>query len=251
MKTPQSRHSRYAEQAIWSASLRHYLVGKTALRKDSRVLEVGCGTGAVLDSLQGATDMACFGVDINLQDLHFLHRTYPVLPVAAGDAYSLPFAEGSLDAAVCHFLLLWLKEPVSALREMLRVVRPGGWLMAFAEPDYGGRVDFPQELEEPGSLQAYALHLQGADPESGRRLPDWFESIGLEEISCGVMGAEWQIGQATQPLDTEAPTLAHDLEKYVSPDTLDRWVTISSAAQSRGTRVLFVPTFWAIGRKGS
>ena len=251
MKTPQSRHSRYTEQAIWSASLRQYLVEKTSLQIDSRILEVGCGTGAVLDSLQGATEMTCFGVDINLQDLHFLHQTYPVLTVAAGDAYALPFAADSLDAVVCHFLLLWLKEPVRALQDMFRVVRPGGWLMAFAEPDYGGRVDYPQELAEPGSLQAHALHLQGADPESGRRLPDWFESIGLEDISCGVIGAEWQIGQAVPPQETETPTLAHDLEKYVSPDTLDRWGKISSAAQARGTRVLFVPTFWAIGRKDS
>ena len=249
MKTPQSRHSRYAEQAIWSASLRQYLVTKTGLDKCSRILEVGCGTGAVLESLLSETGMACFGADINFQDLRFLHHTYPALPVTAGDAYSLPFATGSLDAAVCHFLLLWLKNPLDALREMLRVVRPGGWIMAFAEPDYGGRVDYPQELVEPGSLQAHALHLQGADPLSGRRLPDWFETIGLAEISCGVMGAEWQIGQAVPQLETEAPTLVHDLENLVPAEKLDEWMTVNAAARSRGTRVLFVPTFWAVGRK--
>ena len=193
--------------------------------------------------------MACFGADINFQDLQFLHHTYLALPVTAGDAYSLPFATGSLDAAVCHFLLLWLKNPLDALREMLRVVRPGGWIMAFAEPDYGGRGDYPQELEEPGSLQAHALHLQGANPLSGRRLPDWFETIGLAEISCGVMGAEWQIGQSKDSGETEDATLVHDLEGYVSTDTLDRWMNIHSAAKSRGTRVLYVPTFWAIGKK--
>lgn len=250
MKTPQSRHSRYAEQAIWSAPLRQYLVNKTGLDKRSQILEAGCGTGAVLDSLQRETGMDCCGVDINTRDLRFLQHTYPALPIAAGDAYSLPFPADYFDAAVCHFLLLWLKNPLDALIEMLRVVRPGGWIMAFAEPDYGGRVDYPQELEEPGSLQAHSLKLQGADPLSGRRLPDWFESISLEEISCGVMGAEWQIGQASQAQETEASTLDHDLEDLVPAEKMEEWMTVNADARSRGTRVLYVPTFWAVGKKG-
>ncbi len=248
-KTAQTCHDRYVEQAIWSSPLRQYLLKKTGLQKDARVLEVGCGTGAVLQSLFKETDMYCMGVDISLSDLRYCHQTLPGIPIAAGDAYTLPFRDDCLDAVVCHFLLLWLSEPVRALKQMVRVTRPEGWVMAFAEPDYGGRIDHPETLVGPGNLQAHALERQGANPTSGRFLPDWFEQIGLVDISCGVMGAEWKLGQIRTDLETESTTLEQDLKGFVSVDTLDRWQKEDKEAQERGVRVLYVPTFWAIGKK--
>jgi SAM-dependent methyltransferase len=57
--------------------------------------------------------------------------------VEQGDAYHLPYPDGAFDAAHCERLLMHLEDPVAALREMRRVVRPGGRVVV-TEPDWAG-----------------------------------------------------------------------------------------------------------------
>lgn len=249
MNTPQSRHARYTEQASWSAPLRRYLLQQTGLEKSSTVLDVGCGTGAVMRSLQKDAGLHCLGVDISLPDVNFLYANFPALPVVNADAYQLPIVSNHLDACLCHYFLLWLQKPMDALHEMVRVIRPGGWLLAFAEPDYGGRIDHPEALAEPGILQAHALHQQGANPETGRHLPEWFSQLGLVQISCGVMGAEWHPGEVQNTMTSETSILEHDLDNLVPASTINNWKGLDQTARMLGSRVVFVPTFWAIGKK--
>ena len=131
---------------------------------------------------------------------------------------------------------------------MVRVTKPGGWILALAEPDYGGRIDFPRELEIIGQAQIQALLDQGANPYLGRTLRALFHSAQLTEIRAGLLGGEWQGSLNEDQLVSEWETLAQDLSDLLPADEIERFRRIDHEAWEMGTRILFVPTFYAAGR---
>ena len=64
---------------------------------------------------------------------------------------------------------------------MVRVTHPGGFVLALAEPDYGGRIDYPTELSQIGDWQKNALKQQGANPLMGRELRSIFSHAGINK----------------------------------------------------------------------
>lgn len=273
-------HARFTQQARWTAGLRSYLFERVGLSPGRRLLEVGCGTGAVLTSLT-AWSPQLHGLDIdrrfllqarqNLltgassQDdphpaLNFLtpNSLIPdpqppnsLIPnfLTQADAHHLPYADASFDIVFCHFLLLWVTYPDQVLGEMRRVVRPDGWVLALAEPDYGGRVDYPEALVQLGALQEAALRRQGAETRLGRRLGALFHAAGLADVETGVLGGQWRQPPPLEDLEQEWTVLQADLGDQLSAAQFNRLKQIDQAAWAHGERVLFVPTFYTVGRK--
>lgn len=237
-------HDRYTQQAGWTAQTRQYLFGKAGISAASRVLEPGCGTGAILTDCPG--DLVA-GVDWDLANLRVAHRTAPNAVLACADALSLPYPPAVFDACISHFFLLWV-DAERALAEMRRVTRPGGVIIALAEPDYYNRIDRPVELEEIGRLQALSLENQGADPRIGRNLAGLFVHAGLEDVLTGVMGGEWGRREPDSGWEQEWAALESDLAGEVEPDKLAELRRLDAAAWAHGERILFVPTFYAFGR---
>jgi len=178
----------------------------------------------------------------------FAHQFDPRTRFSAGDGLNLPFPPAAFDIAYCHFLLLWVARPLEALLEMVRVVRPGGYVLVLAEPDYGGRIDYPIELSRLGRFQTEALRSQGAGPERGRELGALFLSTGIQEIEVGVLGGRWQVPAQVEDWEAEWAILEYDLEGSVTAEELARWKETDRRAWERGERILFVPTFYAWGR---
>lgn len=238
---------RFREQAGWTQSARQYLFSQIKLDPGARVLEVGCGTGAVLPDL--TSDIAVHGLDINFEYLTIAQKGTQSPHLACGDAAHLPYANSIFSAVYCHFFLMWV-DAAAALAEMLRVAKPGGWLLALAEPDYGGRIDYPDELSEIGRLQADSLWRQGAQPEMGRRLAGFFHQAGVQDVRTGVIGAEWTGKQGQFDRQSEWQVIRSDLNNIVDENELIRLQQLDEDAWNMGERVLFVPTFYACGRKG-
>lgn len=237
-------HRRYTQQAGWTAQLRRHIFARAGLPNARRVLEVGCGTGAVLSTLK-APAVHLTGIDIDRAALQIARQQAPVATLAAGDAHKLPFAAGSFDIAFFHFVLLWLSQPAAALAEARRVTRRGGAIIAFAEPDYTQRIDEPAELQRLGVLQTVALRAQGADPSLGSRLPQLFAQAGISLEDAGTLSAE---ATSADLDDLELKVLRADLTPHVPPQELERLLAEDRASRSAGTRVLNVPTYYAWGR---
>ena len=247
-ETLERLHSRYLVQATWTASIREQLFDSLHIQGKHKVLEVGSGTGVVSAEISQRFSIESVGVDIDRSAVTFAHNTDAASLYLAGDGNNLPFQPAAFDVVVCHFLLLWVENPEKILHEMVRVTKPGGWILALAEPDYGGRIDFPRELEIIGQAQIQALLNQGANPYLGRTLRALFHSAQLTEIRAGLLGGEWQGSINEDQLVSEWETLAQDLSDLLPADEIERFRRIDHEAWEMGTRILFVPTFYAAGR---
>ncbi len=244
----QHLHRRYQEQARWTSRIRQRLYARAGLTGHGAVLEVGCGTGAVCRELPALTEGVILGLDIDAAALELASRDSPSIEFLVADGFHIPLADRSMDAALCHFLLLWVRDPLSILVEMARVTRSGGSVMAMAEPDYGGRVDHPAVLQEMGILQRQALRRRGADPLIGRRLRALFHESGLERIYVGVLGGEWGGREEKDEFRSEWHTWREDVRDEMSEPQIDAYRERAERAWLSGGHILFVPTFYAFGR---
>src|SRR5690606_22673357 len=91
-----------------------------------RVLEVGCGTGLVLERI---ADFASEAVGIDLSPGMLEHARARGLQVQEADCTKLPFDDASFDVACSFKVLAHVPDFDAALREMVRVVRPGGHIV--------------------------------------------------------------------------------------------------------------------------
>ncbi len=242
-------HQRFLQQAQWTQDLRAYLYPKAGLEKAKRILDVGFGTGALWGEIQRRTEASVVGTDVHLPHLMWVQPTEQ-MRLSQGDAHHLPYPNNSFDVSLCHFTLLWLENPAQALAEFERVTRPGGAVLALAEPDYGGRIDYPPELEKLGRWQSESLRNQGADPLIGRKLGHLFSQAGLVELEIGVMGGQWSGPPSPKAWQLEWEILEADLKEkdFRDVETLKSLKALDKSAWERGERVLFVPTFYAFGR---
>lgn len=97
-----------------------------ALRPGERVLDLAAGTGVSTEEL-GKSGAWCVATDFSQGMLAAgRHRN---VPMVAGDAMALPFADESFDAVTISYGLRNVSDPDLALREMLRVTKPGGRLV--------------------------------------------------------------------------------------------------------------------------
>jgi len=238
-------HKRFLQQAAWTRDLRVYLFEQAGLSRAQRVLEVGCGSGAVLADL--STPASVHGLDLESGRLVEARLHAPGVALVCGDATSLPYLTGSFDIVFCHFLLLWVHDPLQALREMRRVARSGGSVLALAEPDYNARVDEPDALAPLGRWQTESLRRQGADPGLGAHLAGLFRQAGILPIETGTIQQGEERPPTPQEREMEWAVLEADLAGSVAAEEIQRMKLLDAQSWARGERRLHVPTYFAWG----
>jgi demethylmenaquinone methyltransferase / 2-methoxy-6-polyprenyl-1,4-benzoquinol methylase len=145
----------FGRDRVWRRATRAAL----GLRPRDRVLDVGAGTGVSTAELARSGAYAV-GSDISLGMLRAGRRSRPELPLLAGDALRLPFADATFDAVTISFALRNIVDPAGALHEFARVTRPGGRLVVC-------------EFSHPTSRAfrtVYLRYLMGALPLVARRV---------------------------------------------------------------------------------
>jgi len=96
--------------------------------REKEILDVGCGTGAILKQLGNPEKNV--GIDLAPEAISFC-RQRGLDNVRQGDIGALPFADASFDAVICSSVLYhqWVSDIPGAAREMHRILRPGGLLL--------------------------------------------------------------------------------------------------------------------------
>jgi SAM-dependent methyltransferase len=246
-------HDRYAQQATWTRELRKYVFDQCDWPAARRVLEVGCGSGAVLED-SAATGCGkprhpeLHGLDIAFAALAECRIHVPGARLVCGDACSLPYASAQFSITYCHFLLLWVREPIRAIEEMKRVTAKSGHVLALAEPDYGSRVDRPAGLAWLGQRQNEALERQGVALRRGAELAHLFQRAGVRTVETGMIQPDTRQSLSAAEWEAEWRVLEDDLAGSVDAVEMERLRDMDRAAWQHGEHLLSVPTYFAWGQ---
>ncbi len=185
---------------------RNVLVQLFGLRKDSIILDVGCGLGFLgLSLVEFIPHGKMIGVDLDPKLIEEAKQRADnrglskVVNFRIGNAYELPVDDNSIDLSICQTLLMHLDEPLKAIREMQRVTKRGGRVVAI-EPDYASYSFFDTAYETLGfSLEQRAKlwrwdriltigkkKLGRGDNEIGSKIPYLFFKNGLHilDVRC-------------------------------------------------------------------
>ena len=99
------------------------------IRHDARLADIGCGRGDTLQWLAAHTAYELHGVESDSEMLAFAERQCPSVALVYGEADSLPYADGYVDALLMECVFSLLTDPAKAIAELARVIRQQGILL--------------------------------------------------------------------------------------------------------------------------
>jgi ubiquinone/menaquinone biosynthesis C-methylase UbiE len=206
------------------------------VRSGQRVLDVGCGPGALtrqLVALLGAEQVAA--IDPSPSFVQACRDRLPGVRAQVAAAEALPFADGVFDRVLAQLVMNFMTDAVAGAREMCRVTRSGG-IVASAVWDYAGQMTLLRRFWD----SATALDPSAADLDEGRSMryctPDELQTLwtaaGLKQvtISAVVVTAGYDgFEDLWEPLESGvAPSGA-----YVASLTPDRRAALKADFQHR------------------
>jgi SAM-dependent methyltransferase len=171
------------------AGLREAYLDRLALPPDARVLDLGTGTGLLpraLASRPGFTGLA-IGVDQSPALLDAARRLAAEaglvdrVAFAIGDAHALGEPAASFDAVIAHTTISHVAEPLTVLREMARVVRPGGSIAIF-DGDYASLTFAHPDPALGKAMDEALISAIVNNPRVMRDLPRLLAEAGLERL---------------------------------------------------------------------
>lgn len=192
----------------WSRLVAREFLNWLAIPEGSQWLDVGCGTGALSQTiLQLANPARVKGIDRSEGFVAFAkeHTQDSRVQFEVGDAEALMADSGTFDVAVSGLVLNFIPHPERTLAEMTRVTRSGGVAAGYVW-DYAGRMQLIRHFFDA----AVALDPNADELDEGRRFPicqpevlgQLFESTGLHNVEV-------------RPI--EVPTVFRDFDDYWSP----------------------------------
>lgn len=192
----------------WSKDVAALFLNGLESAENTSWLDVGCGTGALSGVIASTVQPNLLaGLDLSFDFVQYAkHRTHSVNFIN-GSAVALPVCNDSFDFVVSGLALNFVPQPQQALREFVRVVKPGGIVSAYVW-DYAGKMEFLRYFWDAAvTLNPHALGFH-----EGHRFPichpDPLERLwkqaGLTNISI-------------RPLD--AITVFENFESYWLPFT--------------------------------
>jgi SAM-dependent methyltransferase len=224
-----------------------------SIRPGDRVLDVGCGVGDEVIALARMVGEAgrAVGLDTSETMVNEGRRRATEAAVNAefkvGDAQALPFEDRSFDAARIERTLQHLPDPDRALRELRRVCRSGGRVVAL-DPDWGSLIiDSDDEDMTRLLIRVHAGHVAHGHMgrELWRRLGDaGFEDLVVEPVS--VHSTSFAVADAVIGLRDAVKTGV--LDRAIDQAAGDRWLDALRAADARGRFFATLTGFIVAGR---
>lgn len=243
------------QQAEDSREYRYALYEKVDLKNKKKILDVGCGTGAVTLDIALLTKGEVVGIDIDKEKLKEAERvlsTIPNIELMGADALDLPFEDETFDLVVFNILLLYIKEQQRAINEMARVTKKGGYVMATLEPDYASYIDYPENPFTP--LLVKHMEGLGGDIFTGRKLKTLFSTAGLKtEVGIETAG-DYIIMKEDAKLLKNFTDQFWVVEKVFkkndwAEEEIEQYRKKMEERWKKGLQFGFMPCFYAIGKK--
>ena len=161
----------YGQDRRWKKTL----IEMAALRSEDRVLDLACGTGDLLFAAAGA-DCRAVGLDVTHRMLQLAKQKAGPrarrVALVTGDMVMLPFSAGRFTVVTTGYGLRNVPDLPAAVREIRRVLTPGGRLLSldFNRPEHAWlRWLYLTYLTVVGSVLGFALHR---DPDTYRYIPE-------------------------------------------------------------------------------
>lgn len=215
---------------------------KLNLPPSAQVLEAGCGTGAMIRLLAQRSGFSgkAFGVDHSPAFIDAARRFAQREGVGdrvefrVGDAHKLDFSDGAFEVAIAHTLISHVTEPATILRELARVVRPGGTVAIF-DGDYASLTYAFPDHDFGRRMDAALVNATFNNPLVMRDLPRLLPDFGLK-IAAAWGDAVVEIGSGSyfkSFAETYAPAVTR--AGLLPAETVDAWLAAQRQSMENGT----------------
>ena len=195
-------YRRYLESKPW---LNQFYISFFDIKPGQKIVDVGCGPGDFTRQLARLSSQKAtiLGIDSNEKSIQAaitdtkkagLART---VSYRMADVYKIPLEDGHADLTCCRTLLMHLTDPLMAVKEMARITKEGGSVVAVE----GGRMVafYDPDDEEFSKLaeRAYSAWIDGIRKLEGKtfgigeKLPGIFRKAGLSSIKAEVQADSW------------------------------------------------------------
>lgn len=216
------------------------LLLRHGIPEKGRVLEAGAGQGIRTKLIaQYFPELAVTGVDRSPELLTEARKDAQGVTFIEGDLYDLPFEDKSFDFIYVRLVFMHLSEPQRALKNLLRVLKPGGKILIedadrdcmFFEPAPASFSDFWKKVQD-------GQRRLGGDPNVGRKLAPYFKEEGLLNVTIETQPI---IGKGEE-IEFLARTLLPSLNVYLQPH--EREAGLSAIADLRELATKHEATFY-------
>jgi SAM-dependent methyltransferase len=201
------------------------LLDRVGVERGWNAIDLGCGPSGIIDLLaeRVGPEGHVTGLDVNPSNVTLAREFVDELgltnaDVAEGDARRTRLPPSSFDLAHARTLLVTIPDPAAVVAEMVRLVRPGGWVAA-VEPDGGGSVCYPPHpaWDRLSLIYWSSWQSDGADLFIGRRLPELLRQAGLVDIGVEAKAEIYPAGHSRR-------TVGPDLVRAMRPKIVERGI---------------------------
>jgi ubiquinone/menaquinone biosynthesis C-methylase UbiE len=222
------------------------------VRPGHAVLDVGCGAGDDLRSLAelvGPTGRVV-GVDNSETMLHEASERTQGLPVEChvGDAHRLEFAADTFDGCRAERVFQHLERPTEAFAELVRVVRPGGWVVV-GDPDFGTLVVDATQRNLTQRILTFRCEMV-RNGWIGRQLPAFAQRCGLVDVTVhGTTPVFTDWSQADQVIGLQRAAELAASKGVISTAEAGAWIRDLEQRAAAGRFFSAITAFLVGGRK--
>lgn len=241
-------------QADHTQEERHSLYRRVDITSRTHILDIGCGTGAILADIASLTTGNITGIDINRDRLGHARIAAPSdrITFVEANAMDLPFKDETFDLVLFSVVLMYVPDKQKAVHEMARVTQKGGVVLATMEPDHLGSMHYPEN--ETYTFFLKDLDDMGADLRTGRKLRYLFSTAGLTP-EVGIFTHDFNLmngdtGEQVQEFLNRFWTTEKQLRKNGwTDDQVEEYKRERIALIEKRLCFTFLPVFYAIGKK--